>query len=100
MARFQGIGALLTRHRYAGRAPVEELRSQTGTRFPHAWIPCGDAQMSTLDLFGKDWVRLSGADVGTEWTALTGLPADGSVLVRPDGFVAERSDEPTSPART
>ena len=38
------------------------------------------------------------ADEGVDWAALTGLPEDGSALVRPDGFVADRSDQTERPA--
>jgi putative polyketide hydroxylase len=49
---------------------TDEIRP--GHRYPHRWVAPG---VSTLDL------------VGTRWTV---LPADkGTVLVRPDGFVAE-----------
>ena len=36
-------------------------------------------------------------DGGVDWQRLTGLPNDGAVLVRPDGFVADRSDETLRP---
>ena len=38
------------------------------------------------------------ADRGVDWRGLTGLPDDAAVLVRPDGFVAGRSDETMEPA--
>jgi hypothetical protein len=33
------------------------------------------------------------ADNNADWSALTGLSGEGWVLVRPDGFVASRSDQ-------
>lgn len=101
-------------------ASVDALRAQVGTRFPHAWIVRDGRRQSTLDLFGASYVLLAGpkaairAEAPTpalsptgarvfatgrdfafddgDWIALTGLPDDGRVLVRPDGFVASRSD--------
>ncbi len=101
---------------------VARLQGQTGTRFPHAWIEQIGRRISTLDLFGDSYVLLGGpnasvpasnrsslspdapavyvagkdfafADAESDWCRLTGLPDDGQVLVRPDGFVLRRSDE-------
>jgi len=103
---------------------VAHLRAQSGTRFPHAWIRRDGRQMSTLDLFGNGYVLLAGpsapvrsssraslnrasptvlvagkdfdfVDAATGWHAATALPDDGHVLIRPDGFVLRRSDEPS-----
>ncbi len=123
MAQQLDIGAVLLRHRYPrpGAAPsnevsesVDTLRAQTGTRFPHGWIRREGAEISTLDLFGAHPVLLVGPAAGerwrhahrivvgeddtVDWSALTGLPGDGAVLVRPDGFVEDRSDESLKPA--
>jgi putative polyketide hydroxylase len=38
------------------------------------------------------------AEAGVSWPEQTGLPADGALLVRPDGHVAARSDGGLSPA--
>ncbi|VWC37794.1 monooxygenase FAD-binding protein [Burkholderia lata] len=102
---------------------VAQLLAQTGTRFPHAWIRRDGRQVSTLDLFGSGYVVLAGpnatvasssraslnrttpavlvagrdfnfVEAETGWHALTALPDEGHVLVRPDGFVLCRSDEP------
>ncbi|WP_116792430.1 FAD-dependent monooxygenase [Achromobacter dolens] len=122
-------GALILRHRYpAAGAPahaeapaaVDVLQTQTGTRFPHAWIQRGAERLSTLDLFGDSFVLLAGPaasiaastraslDPATprvlaagrdfvfsdgDWGGLTGLADSGTVLVRPDGFVLRRSDD-------
>ena len=101
--------------------PPERLAAQVGTRFPHAWLLRAGERVSTLDLFGGPPTLLAGpearrawnaegqgwaegaevvqmgrdvlfADAETTWTQLTDLPADGAVLVRPDGFVCQRSD--------
>lgn len=103
--------------------PVEQLTAQLGTRFPHAWLLRGEERVSTLDLFGRAPVLLLGPgaseepimdipnwavkaqrvrlgrdmtfeDADTGWAQLTALPDDGAVLIRPDGFVAARSDQP------
>ena len=88
----------------------------------------GEEMTSTLDLFGKkatytlllgpsaaagEWrdrqsqpntaVYMVGRDFeisaeGVDWASLTELADDGAVLVRPDGFVAGRSDETFKPA--
>lgn len=102
--------------------PVTHLQAQTGTRFPHAWIRYKGQQISTLDLFGDSYVLLAGpkaqvqassrpslnpatpityvagrdfdfVEAESDWHALTGLADDGEVLIRPDGFVQERSSE-------
>ena len=100
---------------------VDLLRAQTGTRFPHAWINHNSQRRSTLDLFDNTayvliagpkaadrWrdptmpsyvmgvdVELAEGEMG--WSELTGLAEDGALVVRPDGFVAERSDESLRP---
>jgi len=101
--------------------PVEHLTAQLGTRFPHVWLSRQGERVSTLDLFGRAPILLLGPEAVEEpltniptwatnaqrvrvgrdvmfetpdfdWTRLTGLPGDGAVLVRPDGFVAARTD--------
>ena len=111
---------------------VDELRGQPGTRVPHAWVRRDGKQMSTLDLLGSGFTLLIGDDgaawsdaaasvsratgipvsvqrIGTEvdvdgtWAVVTGLAADGALLVRPDDFVGWRADrlpaDPTSELR-
>jgi hypothetical protein len=101
------------------------LRGQPGTRAPHVWLNRGSEQISTLDLFGKEYVLLTGADGGKWLDAARGLDdvltthqiggnnqlADpdgafavayalepgGAVLIRPDGFVAWRSAAEETP---
>jgi 2-polyprenyl-6-methoxyphenol hydroxylase-like FAD-dependent oxidoreductase len=99
------------------REPVARL----GARAPHLWVMQGDRRLSTLDVFGRSFVLLAGADAhtwrnaagrvsGSELTAYRvapdgdlvagadefemayGIPATGAVLVRPDGVVAWRSE--------
>ena len=48
-----------------------------------------------LHVAGADFEFVDGS---VAWRGLTGLPDDGAVLVRPDGFVAGRSDETLQPA--
>ncbi|GLW63940.1 FAD-dependent oxidoreductase [Actinomadura rubrobrunea] len=109
--------------------PPEELTGQVGTRAPHLWIGHGGETVSTLDLYrdrpvllagpaGEAWcagariaadrlgVRLDvhafGADLhdpGGVWDRGHRMPANGALLVRPDGFVAWRSpDHPVDAA--
>ncbi|TCO65909.1 FAD-dependent monooxygenase [Actinocrispum wychmicini] len=74
--------------------PLElNLDGTPGTRVPHAWLPDG---RSTLDLVGPDFALLHD---GT-WPAgpVRSHQVDlgpGAMLVRPDGYVAWRSTEPT-----
>ena len=44
--------------------PITELTGQPGTRAPHIWLTRG--QRSTIDLFGRDYVLLTGSD-GSAW---------------------------------
>lgn len=95
-------------------SPVE-WRGQPGTRAPHAWIMKGDVKMSTLDLFGRDFVLLTtnrtwaecvkelsvtviqvDADIvfspENSFANVFGVGAEGATLVRPDGVVAWRTE--------
>jgi len=92
-----------------------EWRGQPGTRAPHVWIMKGSARISTLDLFGRDFVLLTESDAwregvnGLDLTVITvgadvifspeisfgsvfGIELGGATLVRPDGVVAWRTD--------
>ena len=79
-----------------------ESKGRPGTRAPHYWLEHNGERISTLDLFGRNFVLLTGPD----GPARTGVDADvhrigdsgflnaygmtpsGAVLVRPDGFVS------------
>lgn len=91
------------------------LGGEPGGRAPHVLLELHGESVSTVDLFGKDFVLLSGdpADAWmraaesvsaeleipvvtqkvatTGWCTAYGVDAEGAVLVRPDGFVAWRS---------
>lgn len=89
-----------------GDGLVDELRAQPGTRVPHVWVREG---LSTLDLLGPRFTVLSGDErwcaaaasaslaahrfYSDEWAAITGLPPEGALLIRPDDFVGWRADE-------
>jgi 2-polyprenyl-6-methoxyphenol hydroxylase-like FAD-dependent oxidoreductase len=106
----------------------EALTGQPGTRVPHVWLERGGRRISTLDLIDGRFVLLVGSagafwqkaapaaaaslgialsvyrvgadliDVENAWQAKMGVPAEGAVLVRPDGFVAWRtSAQPANP---
>jgi 2-polyprenyl-6-methoxyphenol hydroxylase-like FAD-dependent oxidoreductase len=87
-----------------------------GCRAPHLWINTSDGQMSTIDLFDRDFVLLAGPEGGGTWRAAAtstrqrltsplidlviddprfplsyGVEPTGAVLVRPDGHVAWRT---------
>ncbi|MEU9099713.1 FAD-dependent monooxygenase [Streptomyces sp. NPDC048361] len=102
---------------------VGVLAGQTGTRVPHLWLERDGDRLSTLDLCGPGFSLLTGEDAqagaawadaakcipvavhpmecgeGEEgaWSSLVGLGPRGALLVRPDGFVAARSDEGLTP---
>lgn len=63
-----------------------ESRGRPGSRIPHVWLDHGGAQLSTLDLIGRSFVLLAGAD-GHAWrdAALAaarqlGLPLDAHLV--------------------
>jgi putative polyketide hydroxylase len=102
-----------------------QLRAQPGTRAPHVWLEGGE-RISTLDLFGKEFVLLTGAGGGAwidaarrlddvlttyqiggdcQFTDSNGafatdyaLALDGAAIIRPDGFVAWRSVAEETPS--
>lgn len=101
-------------------ATPSEWAGQPGTRAPHIWIIRNGERISTLDLFGRDFVLIA-AD--RRWkTFLEGVPVaifengsdvlfpadqtfettygtgrSGASLIRPDGIIAWRSStEPTT----
>jgi putative polyketide hydroxylase len=112
-------------HRYRSSAVVQdeseddglpyvdprESRALPGTRAPHVWLERDGQRISTLDLFGSEFVLLAGPE-GKAWEdAAEGLPlvaysddiADaygispsGAALVRPDGYVAWRAQDDAS----
>lgn len=99
------------------------LDGEPGTRAPHLWFERAGERISTLDLFGQRFVLLSGAQgeswltagkeiaarlkldldcyragsdisgVDGDLEAAYGISPRGAVLVRPDGFVAWRSED-------
>jgi putative polyketide hydroxylase len=100
-----------------------QLTGQPGSRAPHLQVTHNHRAISTLDLYGRGLVLLTGVD-GAGWVAAAasltvpvdgyrfgvdlkpaegaaahGIGTDGALLVRPDGFVAWRSSEmPTDPS--
>lgn len=101
--------------------PIGEYQptGRPGHRAPHLWLDHG---LSTLDLFGTAFVALTdpagepalrAAAQGVRatgipldihiieaagWHRLFGVETGGVVLVRPDGYVASRTTEPSSPS--
>lgn len=101
----------------ADRAAEYAPNARPGSRAPHCRLRRGEERISTLDLFGRDFVLLvsdeerawrgAASDVGIRcvrigpagdwddedggWRRLYGVGAKGAVLVRPDGHVAWRS---------
>jgi 2-polyprenyl-6-methoxyphenol hydroxylase-like FAD-dependent oxidoreductase len=64
-----------------------ESKARPGTRAPHVVLEDGS---STLDLFGRDFVRLTGHLKNEAFLEAYGIEPSGEVLVRPDGFVESR----------
>jgi putative polyketide hydroxylase len=112
-----------------GPAPgpgTNDLRGRPGTRAPHVWLERAGQRLSTLDLLGRRFVLLAGADGATwcaaartaaaelglpldthrlsidlqdpedRWPAAYGVTARGAVLIRPDGIVTWRSRDRSS----
>jgi 2-polyprenyl-6-methoxyphenol hydroxylase-like FAD-dependent oxidoreductase len=91
-----------------GHENPRESKGRPGTRAPHVWIECDGRRISTLDLFGRKFVLLTGP-AGARWRETAdpahdfhqigqsafleayGIAPEGAVLVRPDGFVAYQS---------
>ncbi len=97
-------GELLMRYRYGANDTVDSLKAERGTRFPHAWIEKDGQKQSILDLFKNETTTLGGPeaearlclraghdfhflDDGITWQTLTACPDNGTVNIRPDGFV-------------
>ncbi|AZM63781.1 FAD-dependent monooxygenase [Streptomyces sp. WAC 01438] len=106
------------------------LTGEPGTRAPHLWLDRAGTRISTLDLYERSLVLLSGEDgawheaagrlslpvesyrvgegpdadltpeAGTDWTGAHGITRDGAVLIRPDGFVAWRCTQRPADAET
>lgn len=96
-----------------------------GTRAPHIWLENAGTRISTRDLLTGDFVLLTGApeaasaarevaerlgvpidayvlgrdlhDPEGRWTTAYGVPDAGTVLIRPDGFIAWRTTTPLTP---
>jgi putative polyketide hydroxylase len=94
--------------------------ARPGSRAPHVWLERNGARLSTVDLFGRGFVLLTGPegkawrdsarasslgvplealtigpgddlhDAENAWTTAYGVDADGAVLVRPDAHVGWR----------
>jgi 2-polyprenyl-6-methoxyphenol hydroxylase-like FAD-dependent oxidoreductase len=79
-----------------------ESKGRPGTRAPHVWIERKGQRISTLDLFGCNFVLLTGPEATLEsdfdvhrigdpaFLEAYGITPAGAVLVRPDGFVEWR----------
>ena len=87
-----------------------ETKARSGSRAPHYWLARNGDRISTLDLFGGGFILLAGpesttqhasaeihrigadglSDPAGEFCDAYGIAPSGSVLVRPDGFVAHR----------
>src|SRR5206468_2783241 len=98
----------------------EELTGQPGARAPHVAVILDGRGISTIDLYGRRFVLLAGANgaawvsaaervarrlgvpldtyrfgvelTGVEGAVAHGIGTDGALLVRPDGFVAWRAE--------
>ena len=112
--------AILSQEASDGRTHENPRASlgRPGSRAPHVWIEHEGRRISTLDLFGRNFVLLAGRN-GAPWLKAASdasrevgldLPAyccdigeaygtgpRGATLVRPDGFVAWRTSETHAP---
>jgi len=109
--------------RGVGHENPRDSKGRPGTRAPHVYLQQDGRQISTLDLFGRNFVLLASSE-GTAWcesartagkelgvevdvhrvgangladpdrafSAAYGISSSGTVLVRPDGFVAWRAN--------
>jgi hypothetical protein len=108
----------------SAHADPRHTAARPGTRAPHVWIEADGSRLSTLDLYGRGYVLVTGPG-GDGWAtaaavaaarftglALTvhpvgaamgeayALDGPGAVLVRPDGVVAWRTESAgADPAR-
>jgi putative polyketide hydroxylase len=84
------------------RPPQATLDGTPGTRVPHLWLPSGE---STVDLCGPEFMLIY-EEQSWEMTAISsgelvktcriGGYGKNALLVRPDGYVAWRGDDPAS----
>jgi putative polyketide hydroxylase len=115
------FGQLVRSRAVAGAGPAlppaatpQQWAGQPGTRAPHVWVDKAGQRMSSLDLFGREYVLLT---VNADWSAAAeglglrsidvgndvifppsqpfadvfGVSASGATLVRPDGVIGWRS---------
>lgn len=99
----------------AGHENPRDSKGRPGTRAPHVWLQRDGVKISTLDLFGRNFVVLAGpaaaalsapgvdvyrigaggiTDPDNLFLSAYGIAPEGAVLVRPDGFVAWRAQCP------
>jgi hypothetical protein len=102
-------GAVVPERNPMPSTPDVMLDGRPGSLAPHFWLQPG---ISCRDVFGRDFTLLTGPDghawrdaasamdvsiamrsfAGTEWLQRYGIESYGAVLVRPDGFIAWRSE--------
>lgn len=104
-------------------ATPQEWAGQPGTRAPHVWIERAGKRISSIDLFGKEYVLMSanarwlsvandlglvfvgvGSDVrfpaSQPFSEVFGISLDGAAVVRPDGIIGWRSQAAPDPEGT
>lgn len=67
-----------------------EWKGQPGTRAPHVWLERDGKRVSSLELFGKDWVTVTFESAPEPLRQALGLAPGEASLVRPDGYIAFR----------
>lgn len=117
--------AIITKEEIGIRFDELRLDGIPGKRAPHVWCIYKGKRISTIDLFGKNFVLFTGdkgenwikaasqvssslnipvrayqvgsfgdlIDTNNMWEKAYGVPPEGAVLVRPDGYVAWRLKE-------
>ncbi|GHO47859.1 FAD-dependent monooxygenase [Ktedonospora formicarum] len=123
--RIMGFGyqydsrAIISEERELPEQNILSIDGRPGTHVPHVWGEHEGQRVSSLDLLGRGFVLLAGAEgaswceaaralglaayriapdgdlvvADTDWQQDADISATGALLVRPDGFVAWRSIE-------
>ena len=125
--RYQSSAVLGAKHRTVFGSKLE-MTAEPGLRAPHLWLERNGERVGTHDLFSDAFVLLTdeagrawcaaAAEVSTpvrayrigtgeaelidldgQWAARSGVGEGGALLIRPDGYVAWRAENPAANPR-